>query len=547
MDPKKVSPKKVCNDEERSFFQSLVENSADVITAHTLAGDLLYVSPSCKELVGFPAEHFKAVDFRTHIHPADLEVVRGLFLAIPVSQAPVTVPFRVKHAKGFMVWLEAIGKLMPNPAPGLEPIVLINVRNATARKLVKQQRDKMSALLEVLTRQLEERMELLRATEKQLVQAQKLEAIGQLAGGIAHDFNNLLGGVVGFSEAIEHEAASTPSIAEKAARIHQAAGRGMDLTRKILSFARINSGKKEIESFNEIIREAKELLNRTLPKIIAIELELDSGLWPVHCDRSEMIQVLLNLGINAKDAMEKGGKIKIRTSNQDGHDGRFVQFDFIDSGVGISAEIQDRIFEPFFTTKDVGKGTGLGLSVVYGIIQSHQGTIQLSSEPGRGTCFSIRLPAEVDGAVSVRKAASPKYSVPVSRHTSSFSGRTALVIDDDDDLRELSEDFLAAAGFNLLSAADGSEALNLFQKHASRIDLVVLDINLPEKSGWEVFSEIRSKQPFLPVIAFSGLSKDELPQSFQSAAHVTFLEKPCTQDDYLQAVRKAIEASALRA
>jgi two-component system cell cycle sensor histidine kinase/response regulator CckA len=543
-----MDPKEIRNSGDFGFFRCLVESSADVITAHTLAGDLLYVSPSCRDLVGYSPEYFRETDFRTLIHPEDMEVVRGLFRAIPASATPVTVPFRVKHAKGYMVWLEAIGKLMPTQAPGLEPMILINVRNATARRLVKQQRDKMSALLDVLTRQLEERMELLRITEKQLVQSQKLEAIGQLAGGIAHDFNNLLGGVVGFSEAIEHEAASSnPGIAEKAARIHQAAGRGMDLTRKILSFARINSGRREIESLNEIISEAKELLKRTLPKIIAIELELDPGLWPVHCDRSEMIQVLLNLGINAKDAMEKGGKIKIRTSNQDSPEGRFVRLDCIDSGVGISPEIQDRIFEPFFTTKDVGKGTGLGLSVVYGIIQSHRGTIRVSSEPGSGACFSIQLPAEAGAAASIRHNASLKYSVPVSRHTSSFSGRTVLVIDDDDDLRELSEDILAASGFNLLSAADGSEALSLFQEHASSIDLIVLDINLPEKSGREVFSEIRSRQPMMPIIAFSGLSKEDLPQPFQKDIHVTFLEKPCTQDEYLQAVRKAVEASASRA
>lgn len=529
--------------EMNQLYQRLVECSPNVLSVHALSGEMVFVSRGCVELVGYEPEDLGSMDFWTLIHPDDRHIVEGMFKAIPESASLVAVPYRVRHAKGYMVWIESTGRLMKRHHPEEQVLIQISSRNVTAKKLLNQQRDKMSTLLDALSIQLQERMEELRSTEKQLVQAQKLEAIGQLAGGIAHDFNNLLGGVIGFSEAIELEARSHPSIAEKASRIQQAATRGMELTRKILTFARVNSGRRTSESFNEIIKEAVALLERSLPKVIVIELELAKDLWCVSCDRSEMIQVLLNLGINAKDAMPHGGKIRIRTQNSDNSGSRQILIEFSDTGQGIPLEIQDRVFEPFFTTKDVGKGTGLGLSMVYGIVQSHEGLIRVSSTLDQGASFAIALPVAIEEHDSQSGPSGPSYSVPVGRHTASFGGRTALVIDDHDDVRELGEDYLAEVGFNLLSAADGSEALNLFHEHVDRIDIIILDMNLPEKSGRHVFAEIRGQRPNLPILIFSGFAREDALEVFKGDEYVSVLEKPCTQDEYLEAVRNALAPS----
>ncbi|MBI5095627.1 MAG: PAS domain S-box protein, partial [Candidatus Hydrogenedentes bacterium] len=352
--------------------------------------------------------------------------------------------------------------------------------------------------------------------EEQLYQSQRMEAIGQLAGGVAHDFNNLLQSILGYTDLILDDADLADRHRAELGEVHSAARRAAELTRQILAFSRRQVLQLSDLDLNEVVSGLVRMLRRTLREDISLDIIPGYRLGTVHADRGQLEQVLLNLCINAQDAMPQGGKISVETQNVviDGEycrdhswavEGRYVLLSVTDNGSGMDAETQHKIFEPFFTTKDVGKGTGLGLAMVYGIVKQHSGMIQVYSEINRGTMFKIYLPIveRPASAVGVRLAG----PAPGGRET-------ILLAEDDDNVRALATRILSDAGYTVLAARDGADALRVYGEHAAQVRLAILDIVMPGMGGREVQRVISEKNPQMRFLFSSGYSENAVHTNF---------------------------------
>ena len=383
-----------------------------------------------------------------------------------------------------------------------------------------------------------------RRLEAQLRQAQKLEAIGQLAGGVAHDFNNLLSVILGYSEMALGTVPQSDPAHEQIIEIRKAGERGAALTRQLLAFSRRQVLQPRILNLNSIIEELQKLLRRLIGENIALVTNLDGSVLPVLVDAGQMEQVIVNLAVNARDAMPNGGKLTIETSEAVVSDpppwkspvgaGRYAVLRIGDTGVGIDPDIQPRIFEPFFTTKETGRGTGLGLSMVYGIVKQSEGEITFASAPGRGTTFSIYLPI----------ASQPAEESTAQPVTSAFRGtETVLLVEDDDGVRSLATVLLRQLGYNVLAAPEATEAMRVVATHSGTIDLLLTDVIMPGMSGPEMAEQIQRLRPGLKVLFMSGYVKDESVERVLPG-HVRFVQKPFTADDLSRAVRAALDPEA---
>ncbi|MCE5272838.1 PAS domain S-box protein [bacterium] len=377
--------------------------------------------------------------------------------------------------------------------------------------------------------------------ENQLVQAQKMESIGLLAGGVAHDFNNILAIVLGYANLLVR----SPNIPEKDRKkleeIEQAAQRGAVLTRQLLTFSRKGKPRFAVVNFNDILNESLGFLQRTIGPDCSIDLDLAGDLGQIRADATQMQQVLMNLAINSRDAMPGGGKISFKTANIDidkrylsNHldiePGNYIQVSVTDTGAGMPPEIQARIFEPFFTTKETGKGTGLGLSVVYGIVKSHRGLINVYSEPGCGTTFRIYLPRTNDQVED--KSAS---EVVVKGGT-----ENVLLVDDEQPILQMAASILAEFGYKCCQAASGEEALGIFAEAGSRIDLVISDIGMPNMNGTELMQRLRAVNPKVKIIFSSGYAPQSTREMIEMGVN-GFVAKPYQAKALAQAVRKVLD------
>ena len=384
-----------------------------------------------------------------------------------------------------------------------------------------------------------------RRLEKQLMQAQKMEAIGQLAGGIAHDFNNILCAINGYSSLIQMKIDKDNPVSAYADQIHESVDRAAELTHSLLAFGRKQIMNQVPVDIKEIIRKFIKLVSR----IIGENIEVSSAFaaHDVNCiaDPSQLEQVLMNLATNARDAMPQGGWLTFcaETIEMDeyfiqshgyGKLGKFALITVSDSGIGIKQEDVGRIFEPFFTTKEVGKGTGLGLAMVYGIIKQHDGYINVYSEPGNGTTFRIYLPAaHVIQAVSVKTA---------SKHVATGGTETILVAEDDEKLRNLYEIVLTSGGYKVIVARDGEEAVKKFIDDKDKIHLVILDIIMPKKSGNEAFNEIKKINPDMKVLFSSGYTADRINRDVIIKERINLITKPISHNTLLREVRTILDA-----
>jgi len=379
--------------------------------------------------------------------------------------------------------------------------------------------------------------------ESQLRQAQKLESIGTLAGGIAHDFNNLLSVINGYSELL----LSRPNTDEKAQRflgeIFKAGQRAVGLVRQILTFSRKVETQLAPLDLNQLVRELGGMLQETFPRTIVFDFHLAPALPPLLADQNQVQQILMNLCVNARDAMPQGGTLTLSTEQIAGRDlGRLAadhtrDYQCIrirDTGVGIPPEVQQRIFEPFFTTKEKGSGTGLGLAVVEGIVSRHGGFIDLHSSPGQGSVFSIYMP-EADQP----PAAAPDRPAAAAIHPR--TGRV-LIVEDEESLRNLTQGVLEARGFTVRTVDDGAKALDFLDLHAREIDCVILDVNMPRLNGVSVFQVIRQKYSNLGVIVVSGYLSTEIKQQFIDLGQDTFIHKPFRVDDIITKVQQVLTA-----
>jgi signal transduction histidine kinase len=380
--------------------------------------------------------------------------------------------------------------------------------------------------------------------EDQLRQGQKLEAIGRLAGGVAHDFNNLLTAITGNAALLLQRLPPQGPESELAVVIERAAWRAAELTRQLLGFSRRTLLWLKPTDLNDAVAEVVGLLRRTIDPRVTLEVRRAQGLWLVQADPGQMSQVLMNLCLNACDALPNGGTLTLETSNAvvgeeharadlEARPGSFVRVSVADTGHGIPAELLPRLFEPFFTTKEEGQGTGLGLAMVHGIVRQHQGWVQCRSEVGRGARFDIYLP-RLDGAPAP-PAPAPAPAPPPG------GTETILVAEDNEMLRALAANFLRRNGFRVLLAQDGREAVEVFRSQQGGIDLVVLDLMMPHLSGPDALRQLRQIDPDVRAVFASGFA-DRQPADTGAAAVRGFIGKPYREHDLIQTVRAALDA-----
>lgn len=379
-----------------------------------------------------------------------------------------------------------------------------------------------------------------RALENQINQAQKMETIGQLAGGIAHDFNNVLSAIMMANDFLLNAHKPTDPSFQDIIQIKQNAQRAATLVRQLLAFSRKQTLRPQVLDLGEALSDVDRLLKRLIGEKIALELHHGRDLWRVKADVSQFEQVIVNLAVNARDAMPDGGKLVIRTSNVEAsqidpqtHKGMpaadYVRMEVSDSGTGIPADIVDKIFEPFFSTKEVGKGTGLGLSTVYGIIKQTGGFIYVESDIGKGTTFRILLPRHVADAATAAEAAAPVAEAPAEpkRNTDLTGQGTILLVEDEEGLRSLNARGLRSRGYQVLEAGNGVEAMELLEERDGAVDLVVSDVVMPEMDGPALLKAMRARNPELKIIFVSGYAEDAFDKSVLSDDdQFAFLAKP---------------------
>jgi PAS domain S-box-containing protein len=390
-----------------------------------------------------------------------------------------------------------------------------------------------SAIVRDLTAQQEAERTLL-LQQEQLRHAQRMEAIGQLAGGIAHDFNNLLT-VIQSAATSARAATEEPATREALDDVLSAAASSAGLARQLLAFARKQVLKPQPDDLNEVVASFTRMIRRVLGGSIEIVQQLCSEPLPLFADVRQLEQVLMNLAVNARDAMPQGGRLTIRTAQQSGD----AVLEMEDTGMGMSDETRTRLFEPFFTTKGPSGGHGLGLATVYGIVVQCGGRIDVRSAPGEGTTFTVSLPlSSAPRAASPGPGASPR---PSAAPFPAKAGVTVLVVDDQPELRRVARRILEKAGYRVLLAADGEEGLELFQQHASEVQVVVSDVRMPRRSGPSMVQALRALRPELPVIFTSGYAEHDVASSLTAAT----LDKPYTSDALLDHVaRSLLEATS---
>jgi signal transduction histidine kinase len=379
--------------------------------------------------------------------------------------------------------------------------------------------------------------------QAQLLQAQRLESLGQLAGGVAHDFNNLLAVILSYASFVSEELASpsAPDWPEKEAsrsdlrQITLAAERAAGLTRQLLTFARREVVRPQVLDLGHVITGVQELLHRTLGEHIELITTLADDLWPILADPGQLEQVLVNLVVNARDAMPGGGTLTIDTSNitvdadavaggSPAPQGKNVRLRISDTGDGIPAEVLEHVFEPFFTTKQDGSGTGLGLATVYGILVQAGGHIQIYSEPGTGTTFNITLPVTTQTLVPL--------TAPVLYHRTP-KGETVLVVEDEQALRQVTQRIFTRNGYRVITAADGPAALEIARAHPGEIHLLVTDVVMPRMLGKEVAERMRVIKPGIKVLFMSGYARPVLASQGSLEPNVALVEKPFSESELL--------------
>jgi PAS domain S-box-containing protein len=449
--------------------------------------------------------------------------------AVRAAAAGETVRFEATHGR-------------PDGSPAHFDFSLKPVRNAAGdvTLLISEGRD-------ITDRKREDEQR--RILEAQLAQAQKLEAIGQLAGGVAHDFNNVLTVINCYGEMLQSMVPPNDAARTMLDGIVDAGERAAALTRQLLTFTRLQVVESRELDLNAVVAETKMMLQRLIGEDIRLETALDPALWTVKADAGQIGQVIVNLAVNARDAMPTGGKLTIRTANVEldgtvptlsgrARPGRFAVLDVIDTGVGMSPEIQARVFEPFFSTKGPGKGTGLGLATVRLIAEEAGGFVTLSSEPGRGSTFRIHLPVLVSPASSERSA-------PNTR-TTPCGNETVFLVEDEEAVRTVTSRILRQFGYRVVEASGPAAAIRLVEQHAGPIDLLVTDVVMPEMNGRQLVEHLLVARPDLKVLYLSGYTNDAVVRHGVFESNVNFLQKPFTSEALAGKVREILDPAEVR-
>jgi PAS domain S-box-containing protein len=518
-----ITERKNAEEEKQKFF-TLVEYSRDFIAVADLHGNVKYINPAGRAMLGIEStEPVNDTHWADYVDPSDLSLVHQSILPALYSSGHWEGELRLRQRQaGKSIPMDFIGFQVRDPASDEPRYVAAVCRDMSERRVL----------------------------EQQLRRAQKFEAVGQLAGGIAHDFNNVIGAILGWAELGEEQGDSgNPQVASYFKKIHSQCERVTALVRQLLAFSRRQILEPRNLSLNQTIRDVLNLLDKVIGKDIEIKTSLAGELLAVRADPTQIEQVLMNLCLNSRDAMPKGGCLRIETYNAEftEHDsrriagvqaGRFAELRVVDTGTGMDVSVRERIFEPFFTTKGSGKGTGLGLATLYGIVKQHGGFVLVESELGRGSTFRVFLP--VNSASEIEKM----LPVVLEEAPSRGGDETVLIAEDHEGLREVAHAALKKKGYRILLAHDGQEAIEVFAANRDSISLVLLDVIMPRQSGPEVYAAIKALKPGVPVLFATGYSNEAAALAEIVERGAAILRKPYSPALLCRRVREVLDAEA---
>ena len=500
---------------------AIVDSSVDAIIGETLDGIITSWNPAAERLYGWPAATAIGQDIAI-IYPPNKLGERAAILA-KLREGERVAGLETVRVRQDGTLMECLISISPvRGEDGTIVGVASTGRDITDYVAAARQRERL---------------------ERELQQAQRLESVGQLAGGVAHDFNNLIAVIMNYAEFVADELGDRPALRRDVEEIRRAAERAATLIRQLLIFSRREVAHPEILDVNSVVGEMRKLLERTIGENIELVTTTAPDLWPVLADRGQIEQVIMNLAVNARDAMAQGGKLVIETQNADLDEefvsthvdlaaGPFIRVSVADSGQGMTPEVADRAFEPFFTTKMKGKGTGLGLATVYGIVSEAHGNVALYSEPGRGTTVTILLPAS-EGAAAI---AEPSATTTES----AGSGEGILLVEDETAVRAAARRILTNNGYRVFESQSPTDAIALCAEHSRTIDLVLTDVVMPEMSGMDLVIRLHESRPGLPVLYMSGYPQDVIAHQGLVNGDMHLLEKPFTRNALLRAVQEAL-------
>ncbi|HKD82919.1 MAG TPA: ATP-binding protein [Candidatus Angelobacter sp.] len=552
------------SEQQLRLYRLLVENSLGLMCIHDLSGMLLMINPAAAQSLGYRVEDSAGRNIREFLTPSVQHLFEDYLQRLRTN--PVDTGVMKLQAKDGTerLWLY---RNVRYEEPGSPVRVLGHALDVTERMMAERAlqrsqvelskaRDQLELRVAERTAELQQANERLRAEighrekiEEELVRTRKLEAIGRLTGGIAHDFNNLMTIILGYCESMFPELVDRTPLQKQLHEIYKAAEQANSLTRQLLAFSRPQRPQAGVLNLNEVLTEISGMLRRLLRDDVELNLMPDSDLGLICADRGHIHQVIMNLVINAADAMPRGGKMVLATANvqleencchaltSPGDVRGFVCLTVSDTGIGMGPEVKARIFEPFFTTKEQGKGTGLGLATVHGIVHHAGGHIHLESEPDHGTTFYVYFP-RVEGSVAY--AAQPQ----TMRHVLTRGSETVLVVDDQESLCGLLCEVLRKAGYCVLPATSGREALQLVRQHPQQIDLVITDMVMPQMGGRELTESLSGLKPNTKVLYMSGYTdRAEDVTALLSGGHA-FIEKPFTSEALLRKIRDVLSPAA---
>lgn len=515
-------------------YRLIAENMGNVITMLDMNLNYTYGTPNLEQVLGFSVDEYIKMRLDQTMTPDSVKAAMKLFeeeMALELSGRADPKRTRILELEeyrkdGSTIWMENILSYVRDDSGN--PVGILSVsRDVTERRIAMEEKARLT---------------------EQLYHAQKMESVGTLAGGIAHDFNNLLQVIGGYTSMLLSAKSRDIHEVEKLKTIEKAVERASELVSNLLTFSRKNVSMKKDVDLNIEINSSVQILKRTLPKMVRINTELDPSVSKISADPVQIEQIILNLGKNASDAMPDGGILLIKTEciDQSGDfhckcgelkKGRFVLLSVSDTGTGMDEETKEHVFDPFFTTKDIGKGTGLGLASVYGIVENHGGHIHCESEPGKGTVFSIYFP-EIKTGCESKKVKTEK--------TGRLEGNeTILIADDEKSITELYASALKEFGYQVITAQNGEDALEIFSCRKNRIDLVILDLGMPGMGGFKCMLEMKKINPDIKILVASGYSEVFNTEDLLKSGAGGFIQKPFKLKNILEKIRITLDETIL--
>jgi PAS domain S-box-containing protein len=504
--------------ESEQLFRLISENVADMIVVLDLEGKRIYNSPSYRPILG-ETELLKGTDSFLEVHPDDREKIVNIFRETVRTGVGHQVEYRMIGKGNTVHFIESMGSVIRDNEGKITNVIVVG-RDITEKKRL----------------------------QEQSFRTQRMESLGTLASGVAHDLNNVLGPIVLAIEVIKGRVTDKAAI-KMLDMLAISSRRGADIVRQILGFARGMEGERTLLQPRYLIKETIRIIGETFPKGITVKTDLPKETWTITGDSTQIQQVVLNLCVNARDAMPQGGMLTISVGNividesyartiGEAKPGKFVELTVTDTGTGIPPEVVEHIFEPFYTTKERGKGTGLGLSTVHAIVKSHGGFIAVDSEVGKGTSFKVFFPTEETViAEKIRED---------HREIFSGNGEVILVIDDEESILEITKQTLEAFNYSVLTAKNGVEAVAVYKRNKERIALVITDMMMPKMGGYQTIHVLRSLNENLKIIASSGLASEEFANSDDTAKPDIFMTKPYKADKLLETIANLLKGKGER-